>query len=185
MPKATPDPRTVAPGKGLRETKPIPRVIQLKAGSNFAIAESGCWESQWSKQGKGYAVISQKVAGKVSVYLAHRAAWTLYNGGIPQGMVVDHMCFNRACVRPDHLRLLTLRENTRNKLGVHVPAGQCKNGHPDSDLKLVKSGRGKMQNVCTSCLRERNARTAERLRLAKQASHNVGTPTLDGVGTPE
>lgn len=172
MPRATAEPRTIVPGKGLRPTKPIPRLIQMKAASNFDITESGCWSSRWSKQGKGYATISQKVDGKVSIYLAHRAAWTLYNGEIPQGMVVDHMCFNRACVRPDHLRLLTLRENTRSKLGVHVPPGQCKNGHPDSELVLANSGRGKQQLICAPCLKDRNARTAERRRLAKQASHS-------------
>lgn len=42
---------------------------------------------------------------------AHRFSWSLANGEIPEGMVIDHICHTPACVRPDHLRLATPKQN--------------------------------------------------------------------------
>lgn len=42
---------------------------------------------------------------------AHRVAWELTNGSVPDGLQLDHLCRNRACVRPDHLEPVTQREN--------------------------------------------------------------------------
>ena len=46
--------------------------------------------------------------------LAHRYAWERANGQIPEGMVIDHMCRNRACVEVSHLRLATPKQNAEN-----------------------------------------------------------------------
>lgn len=42
---------------------------------------------------------------------AHRYAWERINGPIPEDRVIDHKCWNRACVNPDHLRLATSSQN--------------------------------------------------------------------------
>lgn len=42
---------------------------------------------------------------------AHRLAWELYRGPIPDGLIIDHVCRVKACVNPDHLRIVTPREN--------------------------------------------------------------------------
>lgn len=47
----------------------------------------------------------------------HRYAWELENGRIPDGMVVDHVCWNRACVNVAHLRLATPQQNAQNLQG--------------------------------------------------------------------
>lgn len=49
------------------------------------------------------------------VMYAHRAAWIVANGPIPEGRVIDHECFQPACVNPEHLRLATRAENAQHR----------------------------------------------------------------------
>ena len=46
---------------------------------------------------------------------AHRAAWELVNGAIPDGMCVLHKCDNPPCVRVEHLFLGTVYENNTDR----------------------------------------------------------------------
>jgi len=61
----------------------------------------GCWAWQASLDSGGYGQMSAE--GKT--YKAHRLAWMLENGDIPQGARIVQRCQNRACCRPDHLEL--------------------------------------------------------------------------------
>ena len=61
---------------------------------------------------KGYGRISDPA--RRSNRPAHAVSWELANGAIPEGMVIDHICWNRSCVNPQHLRLATRTENARN-----------------------------------------------------------------------
>jgi len=68
----------------------------------------GCWIWRGSITRYGYgqfAVTAHKTAR------AHRFAYELWVGSIPSGLVLDHLCRNRACVHPDHLEPVTHREN--------------------------------------------------------------------------
>jgi hypothetical protein len=47
---------------------------------------------------------------------AHRLAWELKNGAIPEGLVIDHKCRTRSCVNPQHMHLVSVGQNV--KLGV-------------------------------------------------------------------
>ena len=67
--------------------------------------------------------------------MAHRLAWELTFGPIPDGLHVLHACDNPPCIRPDHLMLGTQRANMRDagrkgRLGVGKYATHCKRGHP-------------------------------------------------------
>lgn len=68
-----------------------------------------CWEYNGCVDNCGYCQIY--VNGKLQY--AHRLAYEFYKGKIPAGMTVDHICFNRKCINPAHLQLLTRRENCR------------------------------------------------------------------------
>lgn len=46
-------------------------------------------------------------------YYAHRLAYELLIGPIPEGLVIDHLCSNRACVNPAHMEPVSIAENVR------------------------------------------------------------------------
>lgn len=70
---------------------------------------SDCWEWRASLNNKGYGTF--RLSSPRRSILAHRYAWELANGPIPQGMVACHHCDNPKCVRPSHMFLGTKRDN--------------------------------------------------------------------------
>lgn len=61
--------------------------------------------------------------GKLSAYgkpmLAHRFAWELEKGPIPDGLYLDHICHNPSCCKIEHLRLATQKLNMEHQLRAH------------------------------------------------------------------
>ena len=71
----------------------------------------GCW--LWGKpHPMRYGKLHCKAAG-VRAMPAHRFAWELLRGPIPDGHEIDHLCRVMACVNPDHLEPVTPSENVR------------------------------------------------------------------------
>lgn len=52
-------------------------------------------------------------------WLAHRLAYTLEVGPIPEGMDLDHTCHIRSCIRVSHLRIVTRKQNLENTKALH------------------------------------------------------------------
>lgn len=77
---------------------------------------SDCWMWTAATIEGGYGVFRIN-GGNV---VAHRVSYMWSNGPIPRGYEVDHMCFNRSCVNPSHLRLLSHSLNGQNRVGANA-----------------------------------------------------------------
>lgn len=77
--------------------------------SRVTRASNGCW--LWSGPVTQYGQINLVRDGKVLWIQAHRAAYEVFIGPIPKGMVVRHRCDTPACINPKHLLVGTRRQN--------------------------------------------------------------------------
>lgn len=81
--------------------------------------DDDCWIWTGTQNGrpkKRYGVIRDNYKQKK----AHRVSYELYKGQIPEGLVVRHLCDNKLCVNPRHLKLGTVSDNNRDKVGKHL-----------------------------------------------------------------
>ena len=85
-------------------------------------------------------------------HAAHRVAWELLVGPIPEGLVLDHLCRNPSCVNPDHLEAVSIPENVRRGLKTYAIRTTCKHGHDITDPANVKT-RPNGRRECRICAR--------------------------------
>ncbi len=128
-----------------------------------AVQDGGCWIFTGCTVSTGYGCVGAGRSGKT--ILTHRLAVLHRDGGIPEGMTVDHSChdshecqdvpcIHRRCVNPDHLRVMSVADNTRRQW----ESGLCRRGH----LLHIKRSNGK--RYCAECeaekRRKRNGNTS-------------------------
>lgn len=101
----------------------------------FEKKETGCWLWKGALTPSGYGVFQIMY----DTFRAHRVAWTIANGPIPDGMCVCHTCDNPACVRPDHLWLGTVSDNNQDK----AKKGRVKTGWNKLNEQSVREIRQK------------------------------------------
>lgn len=75
-----------------------------------------CWLWTGAKR-TGYGRLARTVNGQRRWIQAHRYALELIGRPARDDQEVDHTCHNRACVRPDHLRPVTHKQNAENQKG--------------------------------------------------------------------
>lgn len=97
---------------------------------------------------------------------AHRAAYELLVGVIPEGLVIDHLCRHRSCVNPAHMEPVTQGENIRRgeaaklKRAAANARTHCGNGHARSEDGYHNGVRW----FCRGCHREAARRSYYRNR---------------------
>ena len=77
-----------------------------------------CWVWEGTRDKKGYGRFSSNERGTSS--LAHRWLYSNQGGKLSKGMVLDHRCHNRSCVRPSRLREITSKQNSENVSGLNA-----------------------------------------------------------------
>ncbi len=91
---------------------------------------------------------------------AHRASFRLLRGDIPDGLQIDHLCRVRNCVNPNHLEVVTVKQNIRRGLAGDVARARqlakthCPAGHPyDAENTYIRPGYG--FRSCLTCIKAR------------------------------
>lgn len=138
-----------------------PRITQEQLVRNFMNrANIGpkhqCWEWTGTIDNKGYGKIS---AGANKLVYAHRLAWELMIGPIPKGLVIDHLCRNHSCVNPDHMEVVTIKENVLRGVGlsaINARKTACQNGHElaGDNLVIITKASGHQFRRCRACYNE-------------------------------
>ncbi len=117
-----------------------------------------CWIWISAERGKGYGGF---YIGEGRTALAHRIAYQLVKGPIPEGFNLDHLCRTRFCVNPGHLEPVTLRKNILRGAGfaaTNAKKTHCPNGHPYDDNNTALYYRHRSCRICHAA-RERKRRS--------------------------
>lgn len=106
-------------------------------------AEGDCWEWTGARNSAGYGTFLDLQLRK-SPFRAHRWAWVHLVGEILDGLQLDHLCRNRACVNPDHLEPVTNAENGQRGIRgrLYTPPSACRYGHQLNEENLYLDNKG-------------------------------------------
>lgn len=123
-----------------------------------------CWEWQSSISPQGY--------GKFSIdnypYSAHVISYKYFNNDHDKNLVIDHICMNKKCVNPNHLRqvnyFISNTENTNGFAYINSKKKSCKNGHKFTNENTIirKNKSGRAYRKCKKCRTIENKRAKAR-----------------------
>lgn len=123
--------------------------------------ETGCWVWHGWTSPDGYGLIDLPTRRAVRM---HRHTYATFRSPIGEGLVLDHLCRNRACCNPWHLEPISAAENTRR--GARA-TGMCRNGlHAMEGANvIVRTRDGLPRYECRAC------KDARRTELRGMAAH--------------
>ena len=126
-----------------------------------------CFVWTGCKNNGGYGCVIRQVNGKRKTLRIHRLAYEHFYGTIPEGLVPDHLCRNRACANPEHIELVTNYENIRRGMGYTAKNARkthCCRGHEFTEDNTYFNYKNRFpRRQCRHC-----GRIKDRARRAKQ-----------------
>jgi hypothetical protein len=141
-----------------------------------AISPGGCWIWQRGTNTLGYGVLSFQGQR----WMAHRLAWVLTNGAIPEGQFVCHKCDTPGCCNPAHFFLGDHTTNVRDMIAKRRhyknKKTHCLRGHPLDGDNLYEE-QNTNSRKCKTCCR---IRTRLYAGWPKELAETMG-PTPKGL----
>lgn len=144
---------------------------------SFVEKTDDCWRWTGAPTTFGYG----KLKFKNAPLAAHRVAYELLVGPIPEGMSLDHLCHtrdltcpggkkcpHRLCVNPEHLEPVSGRENRmrgRSFAPVNAAKTECIHGHPFDAANTYITTKG--TRVCRACTSASQRAYQKRVRRKK------------------
>lgn len=113
---------------------------------------TGCWLWMMSTRPDGYGEFYTGVVKLTR--LAHRVAYMMFVGPVPEGLDLDHLCRVRSCVNPAHLEPVTRRTNLLRGRGVtarNAAVTTCPAGHVYDEVNTYRYPKG--SRYCRTCRR--------------------------------
>lgn len=127
-----------------RKRNTVERLLKL-----YVHKTETCWEWTGAIAMNGYS----KTKLNFKYTSGHRAFFEHYKGPISPGLQIDHLCKNKRCVNPEHLEMVTPRENSARSPGtistINRHKLECNSGHLLSGDNLYMTPDGRRQ--CRSC----------------------------------
>lgn len=158
--------------------KDIPYFDHEKFLSKLTVdKDSGCWIANMKRKisagKKTYAIFTIK---RVNEFLAHRVSYSIFKK-LDNTLMVDHICRNKICVNPDHLRqvdsITNSLENSVSIFAINKAKTHCMRGHEFTveNTKLSKNsmGRNTIIRRCRICDREKSRKRNLKIKLNKIA----------------
>jgi hypothetical protein len=142
---------------------PTPVHPLIRFREKAVVDPGGCWlwTGATSSTGYGNFWMDRRYVG------AHRAAYLMFRGPVPEGLELDHLCRVRRCVNPFHLEAVTRQINTLRGTGPsaeNATKTHCKRGHELAGDNLYVTRPG--TRTCKACkaqkIREFEARNPDR-----------------------
>jgi len=129
--------------------------------------DADCWEWTGTTRQNGYGCLTREGRN----VRAHRVAYELERGPIPDGLVLDHLCRNRACCNPAHLEAVTQQVNILRGVGAGARNAQkthCDRGHELSGDNLILS---RSWRECRACQKQPRTASERTTRHASGEKH--------------
>lgn len=133
----------------------LPKVYLDRFMSQVVVRESGCWEWIGSLRPDGYGQMTIPCLSPYPVR-THRLAYQLAFGE-PEKQHIHHVCENKCCANPAHLKAVTPKEHiTITPSSISYEAKNkthCPQGHPydEANTYIPKGGKAKGKRICRAC----------------------------------
>ena len=131
-----------------------PLLARLEARFNRT---AGCWIWTGKVDNTGYGSFGMRDNGKSRTRSAHKIVYEVFVGKVPDGMQLDHLCRTPLCVNPEHLEVVTPRENTMRSNGlaaVNARKTHCKWGHEFTADNTYVPAKRPNRRYCKICRSE-------------------------------